>query len=280
MSVAAYCFEANHFHMFLKVLDPEDVKDFVGFVKQEIAHRVNKLLGRRKRTIWAEGYDSPPSLELSKALANFVYVLINPVKDNIVRNMDDYAGVSSWIMFRDERFSFKCKRIARDTVPTLKDPTRPWREDSEVCRTFDKEGGKNETFMLSPYAWKTCFEETRNLTDTEFREMILEKLKEEQERVEEERIKNKVTKFHTRYSLVHQSMVQPYKPEKRGKRMMCHSNLKEIRIQFISFIRSLIKEAKEVKEAWERGDYSIPFPPGLFPPGRRPMASLLCNCWY
>ena len=44
-------FMANHFHIIVTVINPDDVKEFFRYVKGEIAHVVNRLLGRRKSSL-------------------------------------------------------------------------------------------------------------------------------------------------------------------------------------------------------------------------------------
>src|SRR5690606_7274325 len=52
--VSHFLFMANHFHMLIVVDDPEHLSPFVGYVKAETAHAINRLLGRRKKTVWAD----------------------------------------------------------------------------------------------------------------------------------------------------------------------------------------------------------------------------------
>jgi len=57
-----YVFMSNHFHILIKVEDPLDVPRFVGYLKGEMAHLANKLLGRKRKTIFNREYDSPKLL--------------------------------------------------------------------------------------------------------------------------------------------------------------------------------------------------------------------------
>ena len=51
VQVCHFVIMSNHFHMLLVVQDPEAVSDFLGYVKAEIAHAINRLQGRRQKTI-------------------------------------------------------------------------------------------------------------------------------------------------------------------------------------------------------------------------------------
>ena len=132
VEVCAFNFEMNHGHMLLRVTDPELIHPFVGYFKQETAHALNRLLGRRRKTVWAEDYDSPTVLDENKALDMFTYLLLNPVKDNLTDSMDDYPGVSSWALMKSGKYKRKCRAIARDGIPRLKNPERPCQEERQV----------------------------------------------------------------------------------------------------------------------------------------------------
>src|SRR5690606_34556989 len=54
-----YLFMANHFHILLVVDNPEHVSSFLRYIKSETAHAINRLLNRRRKTIWLSGSDSP-----------------------------------------------------------------------------------------------------------------------------------------------------------------------------------------------------------------------------
>jgi REP element-mobilizing transposase RayT len=181
VDLISFTVEANHLHFILRVINPEAVPLFVGYAKQEIAHRVNRLLGRRKRTIWAEGYDSPIVLDFNKTLDQIAYVTLNPVKDHIVESIEQYPGVCSAEMFISERFIRNCFYIPRDEVLALKNPHEPWKESRSIMKHFEAlgeaEGAKKMKLILSPYPWKHCFEETRELSDTDIRAMMLERIK-------------------------------------------------------------------------------------------------------
>jgi REP element-mobilizing transposase RayT len=274
-----FAVEGNHLHIILRVIDPENVPLFVGYAKQEIAHRVNRLLGRRKRTIWAEGYDSPTILDLNKTLDQIAYVMLNPVKDHIVERIEQYPGVTSAEMFKNEHFTRSCTYIPRNEVLALKNPHEPWKETKSIMRHFetlkDREGAKKLNLVLSPYAWKHCFDETKERPDSDIRAMMLERIRTAAEEIQKERVSTGRNRFPSASDLVRQSMLKPYQPKSFGKRMWCLSVNKDLRRQFIRFFKASIAKARDVLAEWAKGIYTNAFPAGLFPPGRRTMASVL-----
>ena len=63
------------------------------------------------------------------------------------------------------------------------------------------------------------------------------------------------------------SMRVEYTPKKRGKRMICLSSFKELRIGFINWFKERCAEADAVLQRWLAGEWSAVLPPGFFYPG-------------
>ena len=99
LRISGFLINSNHVHMLLVVENPDDVSGFIRHFKTESAHLLNRVLGRRKRTIWCEGYDSPIVLTPTRALIALSYLYSNPAKDNLEESIDKYPGLSSWEMF-------------------------------------------------------------------------------------------------------------------------------------------------------------------------------------
>ena len=60
--ICNFMVEPNQIHMILLIDNPENAYKFIGYVKQETAHALNRLLGRRRKTVWVEDYDAPTIL--------------------------------------------------------------------------------------------------------------------------------------------------------------------------------------------------------------------------
>ena len=101
---------ATHLHLVVVVINPDDVCDFIRYFKTESALRINAVLGRDKRTVWCEGYDSPIVLTPIRALMAISYLYANPAKDNLEESIDLYPGVSSWKMFIKGEYSKMWRR--------------------------------------------------------------------------------------------------------------------------------------------------------------------------
>jgi hypothetical protein len=53
------------------------------------------------------------------------------------------------------------------------------------------------------------------------------------------------------------------------------SENRDLRIRFIQFLKSLFAEARSIRERWKVGDYSLPYPLGLYPPSMPKLAEPL-----
>lgn len=258
--VCGLCVEANQMHMLLRVEDPENVPRFVGYLKQETAHAINRLLGRRRKSVWVSDYDAPTILDLDKFLEMYAYCLLNPVKDKLVNSMDHYPGVSTWKMLKRKQWKRSCLRIRRSSITRLDNPARPWEESDKVVRELRATSRGESVFKLSAYSWKQCFERSRDLTDEQAHEMLLSAI---------DAFLSKLptaTAHRDPNRLTRQSLLKPYTPKKFGKKMICLSSLRSLRMPFIQFAKSLFAKARAVFMAWCAGDLSLAYPPGLFAP--------------
>jgi len=265
ISVCGFIFMLNHFHMLLVVEDPEQVSSFVGYIKQEMAHAVNRLLGRRQKTIWKSEYDSPRILDSVKALEILTYIYMNPVQAGLVESIMDYPGVSSWeILNKNQR---KCWRpyFTRDNIQQLINPAQPKYEDEKALAKLLESSKMSCLLEYSPFAWKKCFEDTKDTPDEELKAALLLKIKEAEADLVRERIKNNQT-VAGRDSLLSSSMIRQYNPKKHGRKTICLASDKKLRIEFITFFKDLCRKARYVYNCWKNFDFSLSYPLGLFAP--------------
>lgn len=268
--LVALTVEPNHCHSILRCLDPETVPAFIGYIKQESAHAINALIGRKKKTIWAAGYDSPILLDHEKFLDKLAYTLLNPVKDQLVPTMDKYKSVSTWEFFMKNQSERPVRLFSRSSITALGNPNKPWNESAEKLKELSEKNPKMGQVKFNFYSWKKCFPETRSLTDSEIRQLILKKLKSF-----EEKIKGLLPPKKFYRDMSQQSMLQSYTPKRHGKRMICLSNYKELRIDFLNFFFEKVGQAREVFSQWKAGNLAAKFPLGMFAPRLPRTANLL-----
>lgn len=266
-----YIFMANHLHMILIVKDPDDAKNFVGFIKAEITHAINRMLRRRQKSYWVKSFDSPVMLDPETVISKKAYLYANPSEAGLVDSISEYPGVSSWSAFSKGRIREDCYKVSRDKIIPLTSKVTTVMEQQELVKQYFKLG-KKIALKLEPDVWVECFGED---------EVNLEAANEE--------IKKRVTTLEAGYKakrekegkkaigayrLKLQSISKSYTPEKFGFKMLCLGKDKSIRAPFIKFFKEQCKVAREAYEAWKVGDYSKKIPPGMFAP--RPPNLVCC----
>ena len=272
VKVISFVIMGNHVHLIVLVEDPTEVESFMERFKCETGHAVNRLMGRRQVSVWCEGYHSPAILTLDDLIDKMAYVYANPVRAHRTNSIDNYLGVSSWKMFSSEVLSKDVPRIRRNFIkPLQKGVLSPAEQRQEADRVMAA-AKETLTFSLTPDAWTAAF--SNQMSTEQFKERVIKRIREiEQEMVtirQRERIALPTT---------HQSMSQPidrpYSPTTFGRRMWCICGNIPIRVAFIAFVKHLRAQAKEVRLAWARGDFTTPFPAGLFPPCPPIIANML-----
>ncbi len=265
VKVCHHLFEPNHGHLILAVDNPDDVPGFMERFKTESAHAINKLLGRTKRTIWCEGYDSPSLLTPSSVVSKIVYIYSNPSKDGLESSIDKYPGLSSWDAFLDKNLRITITpRIRRPMIPCL--VTNPEINFERKVQRLKKIAKSKHTFEVSTDAWMNCFHITDESERKAYNDEIKEKVKlAEDDNNTERRLKGLAVIGKNK--LISAAMDLNYRSKKRGRRMLCISDDPKLRRNSIDDIRAREEEARVVLKKWKVGDFTHPFPLGLFPPG-------------
>jgi len=269
--VCHFLFMANHMHMILVVDDPEHISAFMRYVKSEISHAINRLLDRGKKTIWAEGYDSPIILSADKVIHYIKYIYLNPARAGLVNSIKEYPGVSSWRMFSTDHLATSHDKIPRPTLKPLATPALSVNEQQEIVKTWGHMGLKKQKFVLEPWAWLESFS---GLEKEEVLDRILSGIRTQEEVYREKReARGKTVLGPT--ALRRQSMAKEYTPKRRNRRMIVLCDDKDLRRRFIEHFRALCDAARAAYESWKRGDLRSKIPPGMFAPKLPVLASAL-----
>jgi len=248
--------EPTHIHMIFVVKNPEDVSKFMRFFKCETAHMLNGLLGRNKRTIWCEGFDSPIVLTPVRALVAIAYLYANPAKDNLTDSINDYEGFSSWSMFNNGNYSLDCKRLRRpqfEYFPEWRQNPRGYQEEADRLLS---ESNESYILTLKPNAWLDAFGITSPEEQERWNSRVLSRMQLLEERATKVRQRKGRRAIgverlrREKFNLTHQ-------PQRTGKRMLCLSEKKSIRKKFISFFKDLMFKAREVAKKWETVTESV-----------------------
>ena len=274
VKVCHFVFMANHFHLLIVVDNPAEVSQFIAYVKGESAHAINRLLGRRQRTIWKDGYDSPIVLTVEDTIKCIRYIYNNPVKACLVNDISEYPGVSSWQMYVHKTFFKPCKRLSRDAIAPLYTPALSINEQKRLVAKYEAEPCSEYTFILEPDAWIECFPQLAGVDRDQLNNRIRRGLEKDHAKCKAKR-KLAGRDVLGATSLRRESMTKEYEPKKFGKKMICLCFDPKLRKAFVKTYRLLCAKAKDVYRKWREGDLSLRIPPGLIAPGAPPLVSAL-----
>lgn len=264
IKICHFVFMANHFHLLAVVEDPGMISHFVRYLKTETSHAVNRLLGRRKRTIWSEGYDSPTILTPEDVLRYIAYIYCNPSAARLASSIENYKGVSSWNMFATENYVHKCRSISRDSIVQFDyvsaSPTATQHyTDSFLSQAPDVD------FNLDPFAWTQCFPELQTVDIKKLKDRICNEIQCREKEFSSQPLKT---------TEASKTIVSNYAPKKFGRRMICLCSDPEHRKNFINWYRVVCHCANLAFNAWRIGDFSKRLPPGILAPGNFSLASI------
>ena len=270
IDVVAHKFMANHVHLVITVICPESVDNFVQYIKRESAHAVNRLLGRRKRTVWCEGYDSPLILDIEKALDVIAYLYCNSAEAGISDTIEQYPGLSSWNMFISGNYSIERKRLRRDYIPYIGTNSVSLNLQSKLISDLEKEALEDNIFTLSPYAFLKSFD--TDSTEEQIKEEIINRVRTKEEEFRRIRTKSLPSQIKLKTSGINLD----YNPQKFGKKMICLSSEKIRRVIYINWYKQLCEKAAHIYKEFKNKLSELFLPPGLFSPG----GYLTANLWF
>ena len=269
VTICHFLVMSNHIHMLLVVQDPADVPLFVGYVKQESAHAINALMGRRKRTIWEDGYDSPAVVDAARVQRWIEYMLTNPQYHDLVDKIEDYPHLSSWPALLQGIEEMEYRRIPRSAIPHLKKGTLSVAEQREIADSLLLAGEEECQLIIEPDSWMSCFDkELKDEDAEEINQRIVAHIREEEAKFREKR-QGSVIGAH---ALKLQRMNKKHVPEKRGKRTVCWSSFEVLRKAFLSWYRE--NYPRTPKGSHLTVDWLAKLPPGNFAPGGRLYANI------
>jgi len=263
--LCAALFMGNHLHFLLIVDCPESAMRFMDRIKTETAHAVNRLLGRRKRTVWCDDYDALPVLTLDDAIEKFIYLYTNPAQANLIESISSYPGFSTWRMLFTRETTETVPWIQRPMIEPLSSPALSRKQDLALTAHLTEVAQENSTLVLSPDDWLECFGVSQHETER-YRWKILEGVRQK----EEELTRNRQYKVLGEEALRRQPINKPFSPKKFSRRMWCICCDVAERKKFIAKYKALRAQARDVYQRWRKRDFSVPYPPELFAP-RVPM---------
>lgn len=269
-----YLVMTNHLHLILRVWDPEAIAKFMDYIKTESAHAINKLLGRKKRTVWTDSYDAVPMLTLEDAVAKIVYLYTNPAEAHLVAEISEYPGVSSWTMYQTGELTIEAPWIRRPTITELPKNAHQESVQKRYAANLIEQATTSHLFTLSPDSWMSLYG-VNSLEEREaLNQRIVTLIKEKEEELRQDRTKEG-REVLGRARLQAAKINAPFTPKKWARRMWCICHDQELRKKFIALVKSLRDKAREVREKWKLGDMSMDYPFPLFTPRYPKRGSIL-----
>ena len=264
--------EPTHVHLILQVIDPQDAADFMERFKCESAHAVNRLLGRKKKTVWCEGYDSPLIEDAQTLIDRIAYIYENPAKDNLEESVRDFPGLNTFALrealAEGEEFTekeFQTALFARSDIKPLPKGKKLTQLDFMRIRRQLIKDKPPIAFTVSPNAWMKRFGILSKEDQQRSNQQIVAELTTREEKHQKRR-NSEGKRVLGASKLKNTPVGAPYIPERTGYKMLTHSLDKATRIRTITWMRELIQKGKTVLEKWRSGDFSVRYPLGLFPP--------------
>lgn len=267
--ISHFLFMTNHFHMLVVVDNPEDIPLFMRYVKSESSHAINIFLGRTKKTIWEDGYDSPRLLTLQDAFRYVRYIYLNPQKANLVEDIDDYPAISSWKMFVNDQSVIQVPIIRRKSLFKLSKTSFTWKEAKRILKKLLIINKGEASFVLEPKAIFDCFEESIQYDYSEIKKELIHEIYKSQNEMSARR-RSPVVGAEI---LVKGCMLKTHQPASKGIRMICISSDKKKRKSFICWFKSICRSAKVSYHRLING-LDFEFIPGLFLPGGKLKSNL------
>lgn len=260
----------THVHLLVRILDPECAASFMERFKTESAHAINRLLGRRRSTLWCERYDSPYIPDLETALNKIVYIYTNPSNDGAVDRIDEFPGFNTFnLRVSSSIHPLKAGPIEIGTYVIPRPSFTKLKSHSLDYYTKYRDGLvkglQSAVVKITPNALFEKFGVYDDLSIQHYNQVIIERIRQKEalNRVERALAKKGVIGARKLTKMV---IGSAFMPERSGRRMRVHCQNKALRIETLLWMRDLQRAGKDVRERWRVGDYSERYPMGLFPP--------------
>lgn len=271
VTICALLWMANHTHMILVVRNPEDVVGFVGYVKRELAHAVNRMMGRRQHTVWQEGYDSPILGSPEVVIERLVYMFTNPQKANLEETIDQYPHFSTWREFLHGGGSIPSHRVYRHSIPYVPEGRLEETTRTNLREALRSQTGASLTLAIEPDAWLACFPETENADAQAVKAEVVKQVREQEANYRQSRVGPPLS----HKALREQAIRLSHRPKKHLMRMIVIERDRKRRRAIILWHKEDQERAREIRRLRKCGDNSGIPPPGFFLTGGVLLANIL-----
>jgi len=259
---------ANHIHILIVVRNPQDVPRFMDYFKSETAHALNRLMGTTGQSFWVSGYDSPPIISANKFLERMEYLYLNPVEASLVPSISKYRGINSYKALLNGGSVESYKKLSRTEFSQLPYGKLSEIYKAELAQSFLEAKGETNELKIEPWAWLSCYDESKEWNLEKVKERFLARLDEA-----ENKIARKNPQILKPERL--EDIRAPYRSKRRGKKSICLSDCPKQRSTMIAQFKQLVKLARTSYQLRKQGVHNALPPPGFFLPGGALLANMV-----
>lgn len=267
----------NHIHLFAIPYDVSMCSKFCCEVQKKLTDYLKCLLGVDELHLWEGRPTIAKVLNLDYAIERIAYFFANPAAANLVDNIEQYPGLSSYQATVDNQSNLdaivveECPWIRQPTIAQL--PTRKptGRQDCYFANQLRSANRLTHDLILEPNAWMKCFGITSSAQVKEINERILESTKSKEAQARELRVREGKMPMGAK-RLLQVPIMAAHKPKKKGRKIYVLSSIKELRINYIREFKEFCRECRRCYEAWKAGQTNVVWPPGAFRPPMPPLS--------
>ena len=273
----------SHPHIIAVAKDSDKFVKFYSEVQKKITDTIKRLLGLDHLNIW-EG--EPSVIKISgtaEGIQRIAYLYANPAQDNLVDNIEEFPGYSSYREFlsSEDTLNASTKKkypwIRLPSIKKLKNRVLSRSQDRSLVRRLkNKNKSTMHTLTREPNAWMGCFGVEADKEVEAINKKILEHLITLEQIAREERIEEEKPLLGVE-ELRSQPLMKAHKPKKKTNKIFVYSNCNETRKEEISIFNKFCDRCRECYLQWKQGNFQVEWPPGAFKPPLPPSYNILAS---
>jgi hypothetical protein len=265
--ISHFLWMGNHYHIILTGRGAQ-ISPFLGYMQAEIAKALKQLHPRYYETkVWRTRFKEQHLCIPEAVFKAIAYLYNNPTRANLVENIDEYPGLSSWKMMMSGGYAIEAGWVPSRLLSGFHKKIRT-RTPVQLARHLKQLATSTHSLRIHPFAWKRCFEETRSHTDEELLCEIVRRVRCREQSSAELRTGPVIGARR----LKRRSIFRDYRPKKkkfdRTPYLICPD--KELRKVFIQGYRNFCDMCRSAWNALMRGVKGVEFPRGAYLPGAPP----------
>lgn len=284
VTLCHFLWMGNHAHMLAIFKDPEQAVNFYAEVQKKLTETIKALLGLPHLRLWEGRPVVAQVADLPAAVEQIAYLYANPARANLVDSIPQYPGCSSWDLFRgtvasetdqiDVKVEYPALWVPYSKIPPLPAQILRKHADIDFADGLSRKGLPH-TLELYPNAWMKCFGVKSPEQVANINQKVIACLAEREQEHREKRLAENKVLLGQRLLRV-QPVTRAHIPKDRARRrrvfVICSD--REERIKIIRKIRALCRLARQYYRDALMGIHRN-WPPGMFKPPLRPLASAL-----